>query len=181
MSDTPRTDAIYKESSHCFQNQEMVFASFARHLERELAAAQAGQRTAAQQVQGLVKPSGDSCGRPTTPVAAAAPQPPALSDEQIDDAERSLLDGDGCDSQVLSLCAQAKRANALAAELAAQKEQYRVRTDEMLVIHTRYETVRRMRPAQFAELFRANIEQNIPFDDLVDNAAIAQGRQRGGE
>ena len=38
-SDTPRTDAIYKESSHCFQNQEMVFASFARHLERELAAA----------------------------------------------------------------------------------------------------------------------------------------------
>jgi len=65
-------------------------------------------------------------------------------------------------------------------ELAAQKEQYRVLTDEMLVIHTRYETVRRMRPAQFAELFRANIEQNIPFDDLVDNAATAQGRKGGG-
>jgi hypothetical protein len=44
-------------------------------MEEELAAAQAEQRTAAQQGQGLVKPRGDSCSKPTTPVAAAAPQP----------------------------------------------------------------------------------------------------------
>lgn len=35
----------------------------------------------------------------------------------------------------------------------------------------RYATVRLLRPTQFAEIFRANIEQDIPFDDLIDNAA----------
>jgi hypothetical protein len=41
---------------------------------------------------------------------------------------------------------------------------------ENAVLKTRYETVRRMNPRQFAELYRANIEQGILFDDLVDNA-----------
>jgi hypothetical protein len=55
MSDTPRTDAIYKESSHCFQNQEMVFASFARQLERELAEA----KNDAERLLFLMNQSGD--------------------------------------------------------------------------------------------------------------------------
>ena len=62
------------------------------------------------------------------------------------------------------------------AKLAEQRDQYRVLEDEMLLIHTRYETIRRMSPSQFAEVFRANTEQNIPFDDLIDNAAISAAR-----
>jgi len=37
----------------------------------------------------------------------------------------------------------------------------------------RYEAVRRMNPRQFAELYAANIECGIPFDELVDHAATA--------
>ena len=53
-------------------------------------------------------------------------------------------------------------------------EQAEARVKVLEAANKRYETVRRMRPAQFAELFRANIEQSIPFDDLVDNAATKE-------
>ena len=41
---------------------------------------------------------------------------------------------------------------------------------ELTIAAKRYETVRRMTPAQFTELFRVNVHQGINFDDLVDNA-----------
>ena len=41
MSDTPRTDVIYTEYSTAMPNALMVLATFARTLERELAAAKA--------------------------------------------------------------------------------------------------------------------------------------------
>ena len=43
---------------------------------------------------------------------------------------------------------------------------------ELSIAAKRYETVRRMNPMQFMDLYRANIEQGIPFDDLVDNAGV---------
>lgn len=37
----------------------------------------------------------------------------------------------------------------------------------------RYEKVRRMTAAQFAELWRRNLEEGVPFDDLVDQFETA--------
>ena len=40
----------------------------------------------------------------------------------------------------------------------------------LLVGNARYEYVRRLNAAQFAELYRRNITEGVPFDDLIDAA-----------
>ena len=45
--------------------------------------------------------------------------------------------------------------------------------DAFKIAANRYETVRKMNAKQFVELYRANIEQGMLFDDLVDNFCIA--------
>ena len=38
----------------------------------------------------------------------------------------------------------------------------------------RYETVRRMRPDQFAQLYKENLQTNTPFDTLIDRLILRQ-------
>ena len=49
--------------------------------------------------------------------------------------------------------------------------------DAFKIAANRYETVRKMNARQFVELYRANIEQGMLFDDLVDNFCIAKEKE----
>jgi hypothetical protein len=99
----------------CASEGNLYSKSAYRVYKSMLAAAPAEQRTAAQQGQGLVRPSGDSCSKPTTPVAAAA----TLTDEQIDDIWEEAILALRMESHAKADAAfsQAKRANELAAEV----------------------------------------------------------------
>lgn len=55
-----------------------------------------------------------------------------------------------------------------AAGLEQEREIFNI-SAELETVKSRYETVRRMNPRQFTNLFKTNIEQGIPFDELVDN------------
>jgi hypothetical protein len=57
-------------------------------------------------------------------------------------------------------------------DLLAEVEALREAADEYALGDERYEYVRRLNAAQFAELYRRNIAENVPFDDLVDAAAL---------
>jgi hypothetical protein len=56
------------------------------------------------------------------------------------------------------------------AALRAEVEALREAADEYALGDARYEYIRRLNAAQFAELYRRNIAENVPFDDLVDAA-----------
>ncbi len=54
----------------------------------------------------------------------------------------------------------------LESEVAALRQQVEGMRDNA----ERYEVVRRMHAEQFARIFKRNIQENIPFDDLIDLA-----------
>ena len=69
--------------------------------------------------------------------------------------------------ELVFLCRNLERENAA---LRAEVEALRAACDEYALGDERYEYVRRLNAAQFAELYRRNIAENIPFDNLIDAA-----------
>ena len=47
--------------------------------------------------------------------------------------------------------------------------------ERLSLVERRYETLRRLNAKQFADLYKKSIQNNIPFDELVDGLAESMG------